>query len=107
MWKRGILLGDSLGFLDFLDFLAFLDYLVFLVYLDFMENLVYPGISCLWRLKKLFFILLFSRLALSLEKIGCGSEEAKTKNVVFHFALLSPCTIFALTFHTYIYLRLW
>ena len=25
----------------------------------------------------------------------------------FHFALLSPCTIFALTFHTYIYLRLW
>ena len=45
----------------------------------------------------------------SLEKIGCGSEEAKTKNVVFHFALLSPCTIFALTFHTYIYiyLRLW
>ena len=30
----------------------------------------------------------------SLEKIGCGSEEAKTKNAVFHFALLSPCTIF-------------
>ena len=43
----------------------------------------------------------------SLEKIGCGSEAAKTKNVVFHFALLSSCTIFALTFHTYIYLRLW
>ena len=97
-------MGDSLGFLDFLDFLAFLDYLVFLVYLDFMENLVYPAPRCL---KKQVFILLFSRLALSLEKIGCGSEEAKTKNVVFHFALLSPCTIFALTFHTYIYLRLW
>ena len=93
--------GDSFGFLDFLDYLVFLD---FLDDLDFMGNLVYPAS---WRLKKLFFILLFSRLALSLEKIGCGSEEAKTKNVVFHFALLSPCTIFALTFHTYIYLRLW
>ena len=78
--EKGDSFGDGfLGFLDFLDFLVFLDYLVFLVYLDFMENLVYSGISC----------------PLVPQKAG------------FHFALLSPCTIFALTFHTYIYLRLW
>ena len=53
-------------FLRFLDFLAFLDFLVFLVYLDFMENLVYPGISC----------------------------PPAPQKAGFHFALLSPCTIF-------------
>ena len=73
---------DFLVYLDFLVFLDFLDYLVFQVYLDFMENLVYPGISC----------------------ISCPPVPQKAG---FHFALLSPCTIFALTFHTYIYLRLW
>ena len=78
--EKGDSFGDGfLGFLDFLDFLVFLDYLVFLVYLDFMENLVYPGISC----------------------------PPAPQKAGFHFALLSPCTIFALTFHTYIYLRLW
>ena len=56
-------MGDFLGFLDFLDFLAFLDYLDFL---DFMENLVYPALRCL---KKQVFILLFSRLALSLPSL--------------------------------------
>ena len=67
---------------DFLWFLDFLDFLVFLVYLDFMENLVYPGISCLRCLKKQVFILLFSRLALSLEKIGCGSVNFQDRSAI-------------------------
>ena len=40
------------------------------------------------------FVLHFAHLALSLDKIGCGSEEQSKKHV-FYFVLRSPCTIFA------------
>ena len=39
------------------------------------------------------FILYCARFALSLNKIGCGSE-VQIKKRVFRFALRSPCTIF-------------
>ena len=47
-----------------------------------------------------------SRLYRFYGKSGISCPPASQK-AGFHFALLSPCTIFALTFHTYIYLRLW
>ena len=43
--------------------------------------------------KNTFFILLSTRLSLSLYKIGGGSGE-QTKKTLFHFALHSPFTIF-------------
>ena len=37
----------------------------------------------------------FAHLALSFDKIGCGSEEQKTNLSALFFVLRSPCTIFA------------
>ena len=45
------------------------------------------------KLKNEFFILFFARLALILDKLGCGSEE-QTKNRDFYFVFHSPCTNF-------------
>ena len=45
------------------------------------------------KIKKTFFILLSTRLSLSLYKIGGGSGEQNKKNF-FHFAPHSPFTIF-------------
>ena len=45
------------------------------------------------KLKNEFFILFFARLALILDKLGCGSEE-QIKKQVFYFVFHSPCTNF-------------
>ena len=41
------------------------------------------------------FLFSSSRLALSLDKIGCGSGRENKKTCGFSFLLLSPCAIFA------------
>ena len=47
------------------------------------------------KIKTMFFICLFTRLSLSLNKIGGGSAIKKKKFMFFLFVLLSPFTIFA------------